>query len=284
VSGPVNPYADHPARPGYGPQPSAPPPPPAPGRDEPSGGEEPVFRHLCALMVRTQVTRVRVGAVLGLGILAVLSGAAYGNGVRTGQVIQPLIAGSRWINDLGLAFVVPVASLLFASSMFGDPNEDKTLVYLWLRPVSRGRLVMAAAVTSFLVTWPLVVPALAATAATTGGGRALVLATIVAATIGVAANTGVFVALGARVKLPLVWGLLYILLWEKYVGTATSPTMALSLRQYLAVVLNSMAGTNTSKAEAFQQLPVVVAALVPLALAAGSLLYARRRLTNQDVA
>jgi ABC-2 type transport system permease protein len=235
-------------------------------------------------MVRTQVTRVRVGAVLGLGVLAILSGVAYGNGVRTGQIPQPLVAGSRWVNDLGLAFFVPVATLLFASSMFGDPNEDKTLVYLWLRPVARRRIVEAAAVTSFLVTWPLVVPALAIMAATTGGGRALVVGTIVAATIGVAANTGVFVALGARVKQPLVWGLLYILLWEKYVGTAGTPTMALSLRQYGAVVLNAVAGTNTAKAEVFQQIPVVVAAAVPLALGAASLIYAARRLTRQDVA
>lgn len=283
VTASVNPYADAPPRPGYGPGPVGPPGPAGYGGGG-DGPPEPVFRSLCALMVRTQMTRVRVGAVLGLGLLAILSGVAYGNGVRTGQVVQPLVAGSRWVNDLGLAFFVPVASLLFASSMFGDPNEDKTLVYLWLRPVARGRIVMAAAVTSFLVTWPLVVPALAIMAATTGGGRALVVATIVAATLGVAANTGVFVALGARVKLPLVWGLLYILLWEKYVGTAGTPTMILSLRQYNAVVLNVVAGTNTAKVEVFQQIPVAVAAAVPLVVSAACLLYAKRRLTRQDVA
>ena len=90
-----------------------------------------------------------------------------------------------------------VAALLFASSMFGDPIEDKTLVYLWLRPVSRGRLTCAAGLTSFLVTWPLIVPAMAATAACTGGGYTLVMATIVACTVAIAGYTGVFVALGA---------------------------------------------------------------------------------------
>jgi ABC-2 type transport system permease protein len=277
VTAPVNPYADRPGSPGRA-------HPPAGGAsDAERFGKErtrPVFWALCSLMVRTQLTRVRVSAVLGLCVLAILSGAAYGSGVRSGAIRQPLLTGAAWIDQLGLGFVVPVACLLFASSMFGDPNEDKTLVYLWLRPIPRARLTLAAAVSSFMITWPLVVPAMATTAALTGGGQVLVLATVLACTIAVVAYTGVFVALGARVKVPLVWGLLYIIIWEKYVASASSITKALSLRAYGTSTLSHFTGAKLT----LDFLPLVPAVVVPLAIAAFALARTTRRLATQDVA
>jgi ABC-2 type transport system permease protein len=236
-------------------------------------------------MARTQVTRVRVRTELLLGCLSILSGVAYGHGVRTGVIKQPLLAGATWIDELGLGFVVPVAALLFASSMFGDPIEDKTLVYLWLRPVSRARLTTAAALTSFLVTWPLIVPAMAATAACTGGGYSLVAATIVACTVAIAGYTGVFVALGARVKMPLVWGLLYIIMWEKYVAKASTISKALSLRAYGTSIMSTLTGVkSTADQLAHAFLPLAPAIVVPLGIGALGLVYATRRLSKQDVA
>jgi ABC-2 type transport system permease protein len=278
-----SPYPDRPAGPDapFGRPPARPDPPPGGGRTEP------VFKSLCGLMARTQVTRVRVWALLGLGILAILSGLAYGNGVRTGVIKQPLVSGTRWIDDFGLGFVVPVATLLFASSMFGDPTDDKTLVYLWLRPIARRKLTAAAALTSFVVTWPLVVPAMAATAACTGGGRDLVVGTVVACTVGVAAYTGVFVALGSRVKLPVVWGLLYVIIWEKYVSTASGFTKALALRAYGTSTLSHFTGVDAgdgSSQLALAFLPLVPALVVPLVISALALMYATRRLSREDVA
>jgi ABC-2 type transport system permease protein len=279
---PAGPYADPrggtPPTHGGG-YPDRPPPEPA------EGHARPVFRSLCGLMARTQITKVRVRTVLLLGGLSILSGVAYGNGVRTGVIKQPLLAGATWIDELGLGFVVPVATLLFASSMFGDPIEDKTLVYLWLRPVSRARLTLAAALTSFLATWPLIVPAMAATAACTGGGRSLVVATIVACTVAIAGYTGVFVALGARVKMPLVWGLLYIIMWEKYVARASTISKALSLRAYGTSVLSQLTGVKgTAEQLGHAFLPVLPAVLIPLGISAAALIYATRRLSRQDVA
>jgi ABC-2 type transport system permease protein len=273
-------YAATGAPPGHGGgYPDRPPPEAA------EGPTKPVFRALCGLMARTQVTKVRVRTVLLLGALSILSGVAYGNGVRTGVIKQPLIAGATWIDELGLGFVVPVATLLFASSMFGDPIEDKTLVYMWLRPVSRARLTISAALTSFLITWPLIAPAVAPTAACTGGGRTLVVATIAACTVAIAGYTGVFVALGARVKMPLVWGLLYIIMWEKYVAKTSAISKALSLRAYGTSVLSQLTGVKgTAEHLTHAFLPLVPAIVVPLAIGTFGLIYASRRLSRQDVA
>lgn len=248
--------------------------------DPPPERRRAVFGTLCSLLARTQVTRVRVLSVVALDLLAVASGIAYGHGVRVGAVAQPLVSGAAWVDELCLGFVVPVASLLFASSMFGDLADDKTLVYLWLRPVERRRITWAAALTSFLVTWPLVVPAVATTAACTGGGQDLVIGTALAATVEVAAYTGVFVALGARVKQPLVWGLLYVIIWEKYVALTSSISKALALRAYGASILEHF--TRTKLVFAF--LPWTVAIAVPLAIGWVGLAYTTRRLKNQDVA
>ena len=37
------------------------------------------------------------------------------------------------MSGFGLALVLPVATLVFASASFGDLVDDQTLVYLWLR-------------------------------------------------------------------------------------------------------------------------------------------------------
>jgi ABC-2 type transport system permease protein len=285
AGGPYDPYAGSPGRDPRAPRQQPPGPHPPDGAGAAPGSTKPVFRSLCSLMARTQVTKVRVRTVILLSGLAILSGVAYGNGVRIGVIKQPLVSGAIWIDELGLGFVVPVATLLFASSMFGDPIEDKTLVYLWLRPVSRARITVAAALTSFLVTWPLVVPAMAATAACTGGGRKLVVATIISCTVAVAGYTGVFVALGARVKMPLVWGLLYVIMWEKYVAEASTVAKALSLRSYATSILSDLSGVrSTADQLGHAFLPLLPAMVLPLGISALGLVYATRRLSRTDVA
>ena len=68
-----------------------------------------------------------------LGLVSVLVGFAIGHA----DLVDPLRQGTRFVNGFGLSLLVPVATLVFASAALGDPNEDGTLVYLWLRPVAR---------------------------------------------------------------------------------------------------------------------------------------------------
>src|SRR5690606_13164804 len=113
---------------------------------------------------------------------------------------------------------VPVAALMFASSVLGDTVDDRTLVYLWLTPVPRWIMAAAATLASITVTLPLVFVPLVVAALATGGGGALVGATAVATIVGVVGYSGVFVALGLRFRRALVWGIAYILLWEGFVA------------------------------------------------------------------
>lgn len=242
---------------------------------------------LYRLVLRTQTTRARVGALLALGTVGVVVGAALGAANRepfalvgTQVVAADLLAGARFVNAFGLSLLVPVTALVFAAASLGDPDEDGTLVYLWLRPVRRVRIVLAAAAASFTVAWPLVVIPLGLAAALTGGGGRLVVGAVASATLALVAYTGLFCALGLVTRRSLVWGLLYIFIWEGFVATAADSAARLAVRTYARSVLEGMAevslgGTVVSSPTRW---------VVPLAVAAVAVGFATWRLARRDVA
>ena len=75
-------------------------------------------------------------------------------------------------------------------------------------------------------------------AAATGGGTDLVVGTIASATLAVVAYTGAVLRAGARAPRALVWGLLYILIWEGFVATAADTAARLAVRSYTRSVLS----------------------------------------------
>jgi ABC-2 type transport system permease protein len=259
------------------PPPPPPPPPPPAGEAIGSDPKRPsVFFTLCDLMMRTQVTRTRVLSLMGLGALGLVVGWAYGSGTARDQVAR----GTDFVNLYGLSLLIPVATLVLASSMFGDPTDDNTLVYLWLRPVARFKLVLSAALISFVVTWPIVVPPLVVAAALTKAGRDLALGTLLAGTVTVFAYTGIFIALGIRVKRPLVWGLLYIFIWEGFVARAGPTAAKLAVRAYGSSILSHLTDSKVVLGE----IGFVPALIVPLVVGVVALAYAVWRLRHQDVA
>jgi ABC-2 type transport system permease protein len=230
---------------------------------------------LYRLMLSTQVTKARVLSLSALGLVSVLVGLAIGGSEHA----DPLRAGTRFVYVFGLSVLVPVATLVFASASLGDPNEDGTLVYLWLRPVARWKIVAAAALASFSVTWPIVTIPLVLSAALTGGGGTLVTGTVGAVTVSVLGYVGIFVALGLRVKRALVWGLLYIFIWEGFVASANSTAARLAIRSYGRSVLTRATGETFRLAEISSPWQWIVPLLVCLA----GLSYTTWRLSHQDI-
>jgi ABC-2 type transport system permease protein len=232
----------------------------------------PIYR----LLLRTQVNRGRVLALLAIGVVGVVVGLAIG----AADVADATRSGAGFVNSFGLSLLVPVAALVFAAAALGDLSEDGTLVYLWLRPVRRSRIVLAAAASSFTVAWPLVVVPLGVAAAATGGGRDLVIGTVVAATLSLTAYVGLFCALGLRVKRSLVWGLLYIFIWEGFIATANDTAARLAVRTYARSGLNDIADVSLR----FAAVSSPYRWIVPPLVGAAALAYATHRLRRQDVA
>jgi ABC-2 type transport system permease protein len=231
---------------------------------------------LYRLMLRTAVTRARVLSIGALGLLGVIVGAAIGHA----QEYDRTHRAAQFIHAFGLSLLVPVATLVFASAVLGDPSEDGTLVYLWLRPVARWRITAAGAVAAFSVTWPVVTVPLAVAAALAGQDASLVVGTVAAVTVIMTAYIGLFLALGLRVKRALMWGLLYIFIWEGFVATANVTAARLAVRTYGRSVLEQISHTHLKPTDITSPWSWIVPPLVGLV----ALAYATRRLSRQDVA
>jgi ABC-2 type transport system permease protein len=229
------------------------------------------------LILRLQATRGRLAALGVLGAVVVLVGLSIGLAVAVRDQEE---AGAVLVDTFGLSLFAPVATLVIAAAALGDPAEDGTLVYLWLRPVPRVRIVLGAYLATLAVSLPIVLVPLVAAAALSGGGSALIAGTAAAAAVGVVAYSGVFLALGLRVRRALVWGLAYVLLWEGFVASAGGSAARLAIRAYTRSILSEATGVTLRLAT----LPLAVAVLVPILVAVAAAFYTVRRLHRQDIA
>lgn len=226
------------------------------------------------LFVANQTSRGRLAGVAVLGLVGIVLGVAIGRSAD-----DALVAGTGMIANFGLALLVPVTTLIFASSVLGDLREDGTLVYLWLRPIARWRIVAAAMAGTLTVALPVNVIPLTVAAALTGGGGRLVLATFVSTVLATVAYTGLFAWLGLRVSRALIWGAAYILVWEGFVATAGATPARFAIRSYSQSLLTEVANGPTDLA----QVGAGAAILVPIVVAAAAGALTVRQLSRADV-
>ena len=70
----------------------------------------------------------------------------------------------------------------------------------------------------------------------------MVVGTLAGVTVAMVGYIGLFVALGLRVKRALIWGLLYIFIWEGFVATANTTAARLAVRSYGRSTLSAITG------------------------------------------
>jgi ABC-2 type transport system permease protein len=234
-----------------------------------------VLRALYLLLLRSTATRGRlaaVGALSGLSVVIAL-------GVRASGPDSPFDAAVSFASS-GLTTFIPVAVLVFGAGTLGDLIDDGSLVYLWLKPVPAHLPVLAAWAATATIAVPLVgVPVVISTAALDSDPD-LVVATVLAVAVGIAAYAALAVTAGIRFRRALPWGLVYILLWEGFVAGAGSNAARLAVRSYLRSILSEITGHPLSLAE----FTLASAVLVPLTAGAVALVYASRRLARTDIA
>lgn len=226
---------------------------------------------LYRMFVQSLSTRGRLIAMGSLGFVAVLLSIL----VRTSSPFNRPDTAYNLVDSYGLSVLVPVVSLVFASAVLGDPAEDGTLVYLWLRPLSRWRLAVAACAGALTLSIPLAVVPIIVAAVVSGVGGRLVLGAASGALLASAAYTAVFVGLGLRVRRALAWGLAYLLIWEQAVARVAKGAARLSISVTSRTVDARLAGHDPLPRNAMS-MPVavvvpVVAVLLAVALTARSL-------------
>jgi ABC-2 type transport system permease protein len=232
---------------------------------------------LYSTLLRSLATRGRLVALGALALLAVLLAAL----VRARVGIDRPNAAFSVVDAYGLSVLVPIVSLVFASAALGDPAEDGTLVYLWLRPVARWRLALAAAGAALTISLPLAVLPVVVAAAVSGVGGRLVLGALAGALLAAVAYTAIFCGLGLRVRRALAWGLAYLVIWEQAVARVAKGAARVSIS----------VSTRTITARVAQHLPLPrnamsmpVAVLVPSAATIVAVVFTTRSLRRGEVA
>lgn len=229
-----------------------------------------------AFVARSVMTPARAGALGLFGLLGVLLGAGVAGGPGGGGPE----AAYDLARDFGIGLLTPLSALVLASSALGDPAEDGTLVYLWLRPLARSRLAAGAGGAALAATLPFAVaPTVAATVAAGGGGR-LAVAAAAAAAVAAVAYTALFVWLGLVVRRALAWGVAYVVIWEGVVARSGTGAARLSVLSYARSLVAHLAGFPPPP----RGVGPVVAVAVPLLVAAGAVAATVWSLRRIDVA
>ena len=189
------------------------------------------------LLFGSLMTRGRLLVLGALGLIPVLLGLA----LRASELDTLEAAHQAIVQAYGLGLLVPVVSLVFASAAFGDAVDDRTLVYLWLKPVARWKLVAAAMGASLIVALPLSVVPIALGVSLSGAGSALVRGAVFGTVISVVAYCALFLGLGLRVRRSLMWGLAYVLIWEGAVARTARGAAQLSVNVYARSLVSRVA-------------------------------------------
>ena len=228
-------------------------------------------------LVRGLATRGRLIALGALAALAVVLAVL----ARARPGVDHADAAFNIVDGYGVSVLVPIVSLVFASAALGDPAEDGTLIYLWLRPVVRWQLALAAAGAALTVSLPFTVVPVVLAAAIAGVGGRLVLGALAGALLASVAYTAIFCGLGLRVRRALAWGLAYLVIWEQAVARVAKGAARVSISVTTRTITARIAHHTPLPRNAMS---MVVAVAVPVAATAIALVWTTRSLRRGEVA
>src|SRR4029453_12810970 len=161
---------------------------------------------------------LRVVVALGAPIMEEsLTGSSSRPVLMTGPAIFGLMI---WVPYL--RFIVPVLGIFYGTSLIADEVEDKTITYLFTRPIRRGSVLLGkylaylactifVVLPSVMLVYLLVVPM----RGTLGGSFIDLVKDLMLLTLGLASYGALFAFVGAKFKRPLMIGLIFIFGWEQ---------------------------------------------------------------------
>jgi ABC-2 type transport system permease protein len=155
---------------------------------------------------------VRLAATLQLAALPRINGVRIGGPALFGMMI--------WL--LYIRFIVPVLGVFYGTALIADEIEDRTITYLFARPIPRSSVLLGKYLSYLACTILLVLPSVVLVyflvvpigGAGIGPQVPSLLADLGMLAAGLAAYGAVFALVGARLKRPLVIGLMFTFGWE----------------------------------------------------------------------
>ena len=195
-----------------------------------------------------------------------INGAAVGGSAVFGMMI--------WL--LFIRFIVPVLGVFYGTSLIADEVEDKTITYLFTRPIPRRAVLLGKYFAYLACTVLLVLPSVMLVfflIVPTGGGSIggafpSLLADLGMLVVGLASYGAVFAFVGSRLKRPLVVGLVFAFGWEPAVLLFPGYLKRLTVAYYMqALVTHEMPQDSAVSVllQVFHDVPSVTTSLVCLA-------------------
>src|SRR5829696_275637 len=146
------------------------------------------------------------------------------NGVRVSGAV--MFGGMIWA--FYLRVIVPLLGVFYGTSLMADEVEDRTLTYLFTRPIPRGAVLIGKYLAYLACTGLIVLPSVMLVfflVMPLGGGGVGAIARGFPALLkdlgllglGLAVYGAVFAFIGAQLKRPLLIGLFFMVFWEVFV-------------------------------------------------------------------
>jgi len=195
------------------------------------------------------------------------------NGVRVGGAA--IFGLMIWL--LYIRFIVPVLGVFYGTSLIADEVDDKTITYLFTRPIPRSAVLLGKYLAYLVCTTLLVLPSVMLVfflIVPIGGGSIgsafpALLRDFVMLAIGLAAYGAVFALVGTRIKRPLIVGLVFSFGWEPAVLLFPGYLKRLTVAYYMqALVTHEMPQDSAVSVlmQVFREVPTVLTSLAALAV------------------
>jgi ABC-type transport system involved in multi-copper enzyme maturation permease subunit len=192
-----------------------------------------------------------------------------GRSALTGPFVFGLMIWAFFIR-----FSIPVLAVFYGTALIADEVEDKTITYLFTRPIPRGAVLVgkyfaylvatvSVVLPSVVLVWLLIAP-IGASLASSFLDLIKDLGMLVA---GLAAYGAVFALAGARLRRPLLFGLLFVFGWENLAMVLPGYLKQLTVAYYLqGLVPHAIPGDSTMQViqSIFQTLPGLTESLIGL--------------------
>lgn len=190
---------------------------------------------------------------------------------------------------LFLRFIVPVLGVFYGTALMADEVEDRTLTYLFTRPIPRGAVLVGKYLAYLACTSLVVLPSvmivyfMLVPFSQFPATFASLLTDLALLGMGLAVYGAVFAFVGAFFKRPLVIGLLFAFGWEQVVLALPGYLKQFTIAFYLqALVPHTMPadGVASLLQGMFRQNPPVAVSLAWLAVFLAGFLYLATRVVE----
>jgi ABC-type transport system involved in multi-copper enzyme maturation permease subunit len=212
--------------------------------------------------------------------------------VNGARVSGPGLFGMMmWL--LYIRFSVPVLGVFYGTALIADEVEDRTITYLFTRPIRRGAVLLGKYLAYLACTTLLVLPSVVIVyflIVPVGGGSVgelfpALLGDLGMLVVGLAAYGAVFAWVGARLRRPLIIGLVFVLGWEPAVLLFPGYLKRLTVAFYLqALVPHAMPQDSAIGVlmQLFREVPTIGMSLAWLAVITAVTLWSAARAVERQ--